>query len=144
MISRIEAYDFRCFKQLDLALGQHHIFAGANGSGKTTLLDIPVLFGDLIRSHEINDAFFSKIGGRLTLRAESASDLIHRFEGDHFFSSLPLAPKFFIERRAPLRSSMDGNANSQHSREQNRLSKRWQFAGLADFVLTNRGFRKYG
>ncbi|MBF4275530.1 ATP-binding protein, partial [Vibrio anguillarum] len=46
MISRIEAYKYRCFNTLDLALEQQHVFAGSNGSGKTTLLDIPALFGD--------------------------------------------------------------------------------------------------
>ena len=40
MISRIEAYKYRCFNTLDLALDQQHVFAGSNGSGKTTLLRI--------------------------------------------------------------------------------------------------------
>ena len=48
MISRIEAYRYRCFSKLAVELGAYNVLAGANGSGKTTLLDIPVLLGDLL------------------------------------------------------------------------------------------------
>ena len=40
MIKRLEAYKYRCFNTLDLALEQQHVFAGSNGSGKTTILRI--------------------------------------------------------------------------------------------------------
>ena len=84
MITRIEAYDYRCFKQLDLALGRQHVFAGSNGSGKTTLLDIPALLGDLLRVNDINDAFFAPMQGRERSRAEHAVELVHKLFGDNF------------------------------------------------------------
>jgi predicted ATPase len=41
MISRIEAFKYRCFDRLDIKVGQYHVLAGANGTDKSTLLDIP-------------------------------------------------------------------------------------------------------
>ncbi len=48
MISRIEAFRYRCFDRLDLKVGQYHVLAGANGTGKSTLLDIPLLLNDIL------------------------------------------------------------------------------------------------
>jgi len=48
MISRIEAFNYRCFDRLDIKLGQYHVLAGANGTGKSTLLDIPLLLGEIL------------------------------------------------------------------------------------------------
>ncbi|BAZ11972.1 hypothetical protein NIES4071_38000 [Calothrix sp. NIES-4071] len=42
MITRIEAFKYRCFDQLDIKVGQYQVLAGANGTGKSTLLDIPL------------------------------------------------------------------------------------------------------
>lgn len=84
MISRIEAYRYRCFNTLDIALGQQHVFSGSNGSGKTTLLDIPALIGDLLKVTDINDAFFKPINGRERARAEEAIEIVHQLRGDYF------------------------------------------------------------
>ncbi|MGR5433202.1 methylation-associated defense system AAA family ATPase MAD3 [Vibrio owensii] len=88
MITRIEAYDYRCFKKLDLSLGAQHVFAGSNGSGKTTLLDIPALLGDLVRVNDINDAFFVPMQGRERSRAGQAIELVHKLIGDSFVLAL--------------------------------------------------------
>jgi predicted ATPase len=84
MISRIEAYRYRCFQKLDLALDKFHVFAGSNGSGKTTLLDIPALMGDMVSVTDINDAFFSALNSRSRARAEEAKELVHKLRGDDF------------------------------------------------------------
>lgn len=84
MISRIEAYRYRCFQQLDLELDKFHVFAGSNGSGKTTLLDIPALIGDMVSVTDINDAFFTALNGRSRARAEEAKELVHKLRGDDF------------------------------------------------------------
>ncbi len=84
MISRIEAYRYRCFQKLDLALDKYQVFAGSNGSGKTTFLDIPALLGDMIRVSDINDAFFKPINGRERARAEYAQELVHKLRGEDF------------------------------------------------------------
>jgi predicted ATPase len=84
MISRIEAYRYRCFQKLDLALDKFHVFAGSNGSGKTTLLDIPALIGDMVSVTDINDAFFTALNGRSRARAENPKELVHKLRGDDF------------------------------------------------------------
>ena len=84
MISRIEAYRYRCFYTLDLQLDRHLVFAGSNCTGKTTLLDIPALLGDLVSVTDINEAFFNTVNGRARSRAESAHELVHKLDGDNF------------------------------------------------------------
>ena len=84
MITRIEAYRYRCFQKLDLELEQFQVFAGSNGSGKTTLLDIPALLGDMVSVTNINDAFFTPVNGRSRSRAEEAKELVHKLRGDDF------------------------------------------------------------
>ena len=88
MISRIEAYRYRCFYTLDLQLDRHHVFAGSNGTGKTTLLDIPALLGDLVSVTDINEAFFNTVNGRARSRAESAHELVHKLDGDNFYFAI--------------------------------------------------------
>ncbi|AAN54520.1 AAA family ATPase [Shewanella oneidensis MR-1] len=98
MITRIEAYKYRCFNTLDLALEQQHVFAGSNGSGKTTLLDIPALFGDLLNMSDINDAFFKPTNGRERARAESAKEVVHQLRGEYFILALEVSlPPSIIE-----------------------------------------------
>lgn len=84
MITRIEAYRYRCFQKLDLELSQFQVFAGSNGSGKTTLLDIPALLGDMVSVTNINDAFFKPVNGRSRSRAEEAKEIVHKLRGNDF------------------------------------------------------------
>ncbi|MFJ6665569.1 AAA family ATPase [Streptomyces sp. NPDC091383] len=82
MITRIEAYNYRCFPKLSLGLGDYHVLAGANGAGKTTLLDIPVLLGDLLRERRVTDAVLRRLGERRTARAHRPIELLHRGQGE--------------------------------------------------------------
>src|SRR5215470_8251623 len=59
MISRIEAYNYRCFRRLAVTVGRYQVLAGANGAGKTTLLDIPMLFDDLLYGGSGNNIDFT-------------------------------------------------------------------------------------
>ncbi len=93
MISRLEAYRYRCFSELAVELGAYNVLAGANGSGKTTLLDIPVLLGDLLDQHAVSDAFLEIQPSRGVARAHTLDELIHREHGSHF--------AFAIEARLP-------------------------------------------
>ncbi|MFD3451726.1 AAA family ATPase [Streptomyces sp. NPDC058691] len=79
MITRIEAYNYRCFADLAINLSGFHVLAGANGSGKSTLLDIPVLLGELLGARRIEDAFLdpSRTTGRPP-RALSLMEPAHR------------------------------------------------------------------
>jgi len=84
VISRIEAYRYRCFSKLAVELGTYNVLAGANGSGKTTLLDIPVLLGDLLAERVCSTAFLESQSGRVVPRAHTLTELIHQGRGDDF------------------------------------------------------------
>ena len=92
MLTRIEAYNYRCFADLAVDLGDFHVLAGANGSGKSTLLDIPVVLGDLLSSRQISEAFLTEVDGRPP-RAQSFTELVHCGQGSRF--------GFAIEARLP-------------------------------------------
>lgn len=84
MISRIEAFRYRCFDRLDISVGQFHVLAGANGSGKSTLLDILILLGDVLK-RGVTAAFLedpSPVGGGA--RAQSLRELVHCYRGNFF------------------------------------------------------------
>ncbi|MEU0519106.1 AAA family ATPase [Streptosporangium sp. NPDC006007] len=93
MITRIEAYGYRCFPRLSIDLDRYHVLAGANGAGKTTLLDIPALLGDLVRQQRIAAAFLERQGSGAPARANSLVELLHKGEGDTI--------AFAIEARLP-------------------------------------------
>lgn len=84
MITRIEAYTYRCFDGLDVALDHYHVLAGANGSGKTTLLDIPSVFADLLYGRDVNSAFLERSPNQSIVRAVQPSELVHRSLGSRF------------------------------------------------------------
>lgn len=94
MITRIEAYGYRCFAHLAVDLGRYQVLAGANGSGKTTLLDIPVLFGDLLRAQRVSDAFLRPTMTRNVPRARTVDELRH--------CGRERAIMFAIEARLPV------------------------------------------
>ena len=85
MITRIEAYRYRCFANLAVDVGEFNVIAGANGSGKTTLLDIPTLIGDMLQQRACSDAFLQTRpawGG--APRAHTLTELIHQQRGEDF------------------------------------------------------------
>jgi hypothetical protein len=84
MITRIEAYKYRCFDKLDVSFEGFQVMVGSNGSGKTTLLDIPALLSDMLRTRRVDAPFFEKISTQTRTRAELASDLIFNHRGEYF------------------------------------------------------------
>lgn len=83
MLTRIEAYHYRCFADLSVDLDDFHVLAGANGAGKSTLLDIPVLLGDFFARRSVIDCFLEKIDGR-PARTQSFNDILHCGRGTEF------------------------------------------------------------
>lgn len=83
MLTRLEAYRYKCFRQLAVDVGTYNVLAGPNGAGKTTLLDIPGLLGELIAARRIADPFLDVRPGTAP-RAERLSNLVHRNRGDEF------------------------------------------------------------
>src|SRR5436309_15161818 len=83
MISRLQAFHYRCFNHLGLELGPYTVLAGANGSGKSTLLDIPLLFADIL-SQGLIPAFLEVSPSTNSVRTQSLQELIYCYHGDSF------------------------------------------------------------
>ena len=93
MITRIEAYSYRCFPELVVDLDRYHVLAGANGAGKTTLLDIPVFIGDMVRARRVVSAVLGRQEARRAARASALTDLLYKGHGD--------AISFALEAKLP-------------------------------------------
>jgi len=93
MITRIEAYGYRCFERLSIDLGRYHVLAGANGAGKTTLLDILPLLGDLLQQSRVAGAFLERRRDDAPRRAHTLTELVHKRRGDSI--------AFAVEARLP-------------------------------------------
>ncbi len=81
MISRIEAVNYRCLRNVSQALDRFHILAGPNGSGKSTLLEVARLLGAFARegldavlevsmARQIPELLFCGHGNKFQLAAE--------------------------------------------------------------------------
>jgi predicted ATPase len=96
MISRIEAFNYRCFDRLNIELGQYHVLAGANGTGKSTLLDIPLLLGEVL-SRGLVPAFLESPSIAGSPRAQSLQELVHYGRGNAFgFAIEANLPEYLI------------------------------------------------
>lgn len=84
MITRVEAYRYRCFSKLAIDFQGFNVLAGPNGSGKTTMLDIPVLLGDCIDERICSDAFLKNKLSRGSARAHTLPELVHQERGTDF------------------------------------------------------------
>ncbi len=113
MLTRIEAFHYRCFDHLDISLRHFHVLAGANGSGKSTLLDLPLLLGDLLK-HGLTAAFLEvpRIAGKS--RTHGFQELIHQGKGNYF--------GFAVEAELPehLRRQFLEGATGAVARDENR------------------------
>lgn len=87
MITRIEAYRYRCLENIGINIPRYAVLVGANGAGKTTLLDLPRLVGDCLRKRNITDAFLQKQQDR-SPRCSALSELVFCALGEEFFITL--------------------------------------------------------
>lgn len=83
MIARIQALNYRCFRQLDVHWLRYNVLAGPNGSGKSTLLDIPQLLSDIL-SRGLIAAFLETSPAIGAPRAQSLNELTHHYRGNDF------------------------------------------------------------
>jgi hypothetical protein len=88
VITRIEAYKYRCFEKLNVRVEPYNVIAGANGSGKTTLLDLPGLFGEMLTRRSCKDAFLESARAGISPRARVLREIVYRERGDHFTLAL--------------------------------------------------------
>ncbi|SDT60926.1 methylation-associated defense system AAA family ATPase MAD3 [Actinoplanes derwentensis] len=105
MITRVEAYGYRCFPRLSVDYGRYHVLAGGNGAGKTTLLDIPVLLGDLLGQQRAADAFLRPQAARRSPRARTLTELLHQGRGDSLMFSIEARLPADIENQMAGRST---------------------------------------
>jgi predicted ATPase len=87
MLTRIEAFHYRCFDHLDVGLSNYHLLVGANGSGKSTLLDIPLLIRDLLK-HGLPAAFLEIPAMAGDPRANNLQELVHQGRGNYFWFAI--------------------------------------------------------
>ncbi|SFO15888.1 Predicted ATPase [Actinomadura madurae] len=144
MITRIEAYGYRCFSRLTIDLDRHHVIVGTNGSGKTTLLDVPVLLGDLVREQRVAGAFLHARPGR-TPRAGAPLELLHRQEGDTIsFAVEARLPADHVDRLASTSMARLGKPVPTHLRYEVRLDVSKRTIKVSDesmFLFTGDGNR---
>jgi ABC-type Mn2+/Zn2+ transport system ATPase subunit len=84
MITRIEAYRYRCFERLGVDLSPFQILVGCNGAGKSTLVDIPILIGEMLQKQDIHQAFFRPSPSHERPRADGGMDLVFNRTGGWF------------------------------------------------------------
>ena len=98
MITRIEAYRYRCFEKLAVDFDRYQVIVGRNGAGKSTLLDIPILLGEMFETRNIQKAFFGE-RTRQAQRASSVEDLVFARVGDWFALAVEVRlPDFLAEQ----------------------------------------------
>jgi predicted ATPase len=91
MITRIEAYRYRCFEKLAVDFDRYSVVAGPNGSGKSTLLDIPSFLGDCFSERTVSDALLTKQLRPGPSRAHTLNDVIHKNRGTDFVLAVEAA-----------------------------------------------------
>lgn len=74
MITKIEAVNFRCLRNVSQELGNFHVITGPNGSGKTTFLEVPQLLAAF--ANEGLEAVWQ------AARAQSFEELMFHGEGE--------------------------------------------------------------
>lgn len=84
MITRIEAFRYRCFERLTVPLGGYAVLVGRNGAGKSTLIDIPILLGEMLQRQNIHGALFGPTPSHPRPRADGALDLVLNGSGPWF------------------------------------------------------------
>ncbi|WP_411845622.1 AAA family ATPase [Roseibacillus persicicus] len=124
MITRIEAYRYRCFQKLALDVRPYQVLVGKNGAGKSTLLDLPILLGEILEARSISKAFLESTRSQQHPRAENPIELIYNQTGYSF--------SFVIEAKLP-----DSIQDSIHRKRVGVATK------AVRQVLTNNPARKY-
>ncbi|MGP4097181.1 methylation-associated defense system AAA family ATPase MAD3 [Nonomuraea sp. KM90] len=146
MITRIEAYGYRCFPRLSVDLDRYHVLAGANGAGKTTLLDIPTLLGDLLSQQRAVGAFLERQEYGKSARANTLTELVYKGQGDSVaFAVEAKLPDAVVEVLAAASQVMLGRRRiPTHLRYELRLEVGPRSLDVADeylFLFSDAGIR---
>lgn len=86
MITRIDALNFRCLRDVSVPLARFHVLVGPNASGKTTFLDVIGFMKDLVTDD---------IGDAISKRTSNPEELLFGRKGDRFELAVEvLIPKY--------------------------------------------------
>ncbi len=84
MITKLEAYKYRCYQTLQAELGEFQVLVGANGSGKTTLLDLVDLFSEMSQTKQAQDVFVEPTATHPRPRTGILKELVNEKRGNFF------------------------------------------------------------
>ncbi|GAB4338523.1 MAG: ATP-binding protein [Candidatus Abyssubacteria bacterium] len=81
MITKVEALNYKCLRDIEQGLGPFHVLVGPNASGKSTFLDVIGFMGDVVREGPVRavskrasnfrDLFWRGLGFRFELAIEA-------------------------------------------------------------------------
>ncbi len=91
MITKVEAYRYRCFQMLQIDLEKYQVFVGANGAGKSTILDLLNLFSEFLDVKNVSDAFIKPTASHNIPRTSKIEDVIYNLRGDQLSLALEVA-----------------------------------------------------
>jgi predicted ATPase len=91
MITKVEAFNYRCLKAVAQPLRPYQILVGPNGSGKSAFLDVIGFLGDTVSNG---------LKGAVAERTENFHDLVWGREGNTF--RLAIEARIPDDRRAPI------------------------------------------
>ena len=123
MITRVEAYQYRCFEKLDVEFDNFRVLVGANGSGKSTVLDIVPLMSDLLKFRQVEAAFFDRIPEHPRPRADRPSDVICNQRGSFF--SLVIEAKLPEEQVSSLVGRLTGELSVLQTERYRQKTQSW-------------------
>ena len=122
MITRIEAYGFRCLKETKQSLRPFQILVGPNASGKSAFMDALAFLGTLVsegleaavteRIENFHDLVWGREGNELCLAVEALApevEIAHFREGGRLLiEPVPGYEKRVTEREVTVTSSLPG------------------------------------
>lgn len=100
MITRVEAYRYRCFQSLQVDLEKYQVFVGANGAGKSTILDLLNLFAEFLDVKNVGDAFMKPTASHSIPRTSKLEEVIYNLRGDQLSLALEIAIPDELSRAA--------------------------------------------
>src|SRR5665647_333726 len=100
MITRVEAYRYRCFQSLQVDLEKYQVFVGANGAGKSTILDLLNLFAEFLDVKSVGDAFIKPTASHSIPRTSKLEEVIYNLRGDQLSLALEVAIPDDLSRAA--------------------------------------------
>lgn len=105
MIDRFRVRNFRCLRDVDVALGPLNFLIGPNNTGKSSLLDAVALLADCVNLRDVNDAFLHRAtesdpqGRKHQLaRILTGGDATQRLEFSCELTTASLAPSYPTSR----------------------------------------------